>query len=234
LLFAAGAAVLGVGPGRSSVGRSETGSTKRHPTARRCRVCDRSSPARVAAGSYCGHVDAEQHDLQGQIDLATQRLTSTVIRLSADDVRQPSLLPGWSRGHVLTHLARSADAMRNLLAWAWTGAQTPAYASEQARDADIALGADRSVAELLADLVDSGVAFRSWALALPDRAWRVPVRVLADPEFPAAQLLIRRLVEVELHHTDLGAGYQPDGWPASFVAMDLPEPMLSQRASRGS
>ena len=179
-------------------------------------------------------MDAEQHDLQGQIDLATQRLTSTVIRLSAEDVLQPSLLPGWSRGHVLTHLARSADAMRNLLTWAWTGAQTPAYASAQARDADIALGAGRSVAELLADLVDSGVAFRSWALALPDRAWRVPVRVLDYPEFPAAQLLIRRLVEVELHHTDLGAGYEPGGWPASFAAMELPEPMLSQRASRSS
>jgi maleylpyruvate isomerase len=177
-------------------------------------------------------VDAEQHDLQGQIDFATQRLTSTVIRLSADDVRRPSLLPGWSRGHVLAHLARGADAMRNLLAWAWTGAQTPAYASEAARQEDIALGAGRGVAELLADLVDSSVAFRSWALALPDRAWRVPVRVLAGPEFPAAQLLIRRLVEVELHHADLAAGYGPDSWPASFAAMNLPEPMLSQRASR--
>jgi maleylpyruvate isomerase len=45
-------------------------------------------------------------------------------------------------------------------------------------------------------------------------------------------LLTRRLVEVELHHTDLGSGYRRADWPAAFAAMDLPEPMRSQRADR--
>jgi len=58
--------------------------------------------------------------------------------------------------------------------------------------------------------------------------------VLDYPEFPAEQVLIRRLVEVELHHTDLGIGYRPADWPTAFATMDLPEPMRSQREDRKS
>ena len=50
--------------------------------------------------------------------------------------------------------------------------------------------------------------------------------------FPAAGLLTRRLVEVELHHCDLGAGYGPGDWPATFAAMELAEPMRSLREDR--
>jgi hypothetical protein len=41
-------------------------------------------------------------------------------------------LPGWSRGHVLTHLARNADGGRRLLVWARTGVESFEYASLQA------------------------------------------------------------------------------------------------------
>ena len=51
-------------------------------------------------------------------------------------------------------------------------------------------------------------------------------------QFPAAQLLTRRLVEVELHHGDLGTGYGPANWPAGFAAMELAEPMRSLRQDR--
>ena len=50
--------------------------------------------------------------------------------------------------------------------------------------------------------------------------------------FPATGVLTRRLVEVELHHADLGSGYTPADWPASFTGLDLPEPMRGQRDSR--
>ncbi|MGE5286875.1 MAG: hypothetical protein ACM3ML_06655 [Micromonosporaceae bacterium] len=58
------------------------------------------------------------------------------------------------------------------------------------------------------------------------------MRVFDHTEFPAAQVLTRRLVEVELHHTDLGAGYEPGDWPVEFAAMELAEPMRSQREDR--
>jgi maleylpyruvate isomerase len=76
------------------------------------------------------------------------------------------------------------------------------------------------------------MAFRTVIRQLPDDAWQVPVRVLDSAQFPAGQLLTRRLVEVELHHGDLGTGYGPADWPASFAAMELAEPMRSLRQDR--
>jgi len=171
-------------------------------------------------------------DLMSRIDEATSRLLGTVKGLSDDDVRAPSQLPGWTRGHVLTHLARGAEALTNLLHGARTGEPTRAYASQEARNEAIERGAGRSAEELLADVTAGAEKFRAAVAILPDDAWERRVRVLDYAEFPALQLLTRRLVEVELHHTDLGAGYGPDDWPARFAGMDLDEPMRTQRADR--
>jgi maleylpyruvate isomerase len=171
-------------------------------------------------------------ELQEQIDEATGRLLRTIDGLTDDDVRQPSLLPGWTRGHVLTHLARGAEALGNLLEWARTGVPTAAYASQQARDEAIERGAGRGVAELRTDVTTAAEKLRAAAVTLPEDAWRRTVRALNYPEFPADRLLVRRLVEVELHHVDLGAGYRPGDWPAPFAGMELDEPMRTQRADR--
>ena len=177
-------------------------------------------------------MDAAQRQLSDQIDDATQRLLGTARVIAEPDLRAPSLLPGWTRAHVLAHLARGADAMRNVLIGARSGQERPAYASAQARAAAIEHGATRPARELLADLADSAMALRTIARQLPDAAWPFPVRILASAVFPAAELLPRRLVEVELHHGDLGTGYGPAAWPASFAAMELAEPMRSLRQDR--
>jgi maleylpyruvate isomerase len=122
--------------------------------------------------------------------------------------------------------------MRNLLIGVRSGQDRPAYASAEGRQADIEHGAGLRPDELVADLAASAMAWRTVARQLPDEAWQVPVRVLDTAPFPAAQLLARRLVEVELHHCDLGAGYAPADWPAAFAAMELAEPMRSQRQDR--
>jgi maleylpyruvate isomerase len=84
----------------------------------------------------------------------------------------------------------------------------------------------------MADVADSAMALRTVSRQLPDDAWRFPVRIMDSEPFPAAQLLTRRLVEVELHHGDLGTGYGPADWPAAFAVMDLAEPMRSLRQDR--
>jgi maleylpyruvate isomerase len=76
------------------------------------------------------------------------------------------------------------------------------------------------------------MAFRTLTRQLPDEAWQYQVQILGSARFPAGQLLTRRLVEVELHHSDLGRGYSPTAWPAAFASMDLAEPMRSQRQDR--
>jgi maleylpyruvate isomerase len=177
-------------------------------------------------------VDAAQQQLSDQIDHATQRLLGSARVIAEPDLQAPSLLPGWTRAHVIAHLARGADAMRNLLVGARAGQDRPAYASEQAREAGIAHGAGMGAKELMADLADSAMALRTVSRQLPGDAWQYPVRIGDSAPFPAAELLTRRLVEVELHHCDLGTGYGPADWPAAFATMQLAEPMRSQRQDR--
>ena len=74
-------------------------------------------------------MDAALRDLSDQIDQATQRLLDTARAITDPDLRVPSMLPGWTRGHVLAHLARNADGMRNVLVGVRTGQNRPAYAS---------------------------------------------------------------------------------------------------------
>lgn len=42
---------------------------------------------------------------------AHERLEALVVRLTDTDMVRASTLPDWSVGHVLTHLARNAEAM---------------------------------------------------------------------------------------------------------------------------
>ncbi|MGH3297056.1 MAG: maleylpyruvate isomerase N-terminal domain-containing protein [Trebonia sp.] len=177
-------------------------------------------------------MDAAQLELSDQVDGATQRLLDDARTLSEADLRAASLLPGWTRAHVLAHVARGADAMRSLLIGARSGQARPAYASAQARDAGIEQGAAARAVDLMADLADSAMALRAVARQLPDEAWQVQVLLPDSAPFPAAGLLTRRLAEVELHHCDLGTGYGPADWPAAFAAMDLTEPARSQRQDR--
>jgi maleylpyruvate isomerase len=177
-------------------------------------------------------MDAVQLQLSDEIDQATQRLLDAARVVAEPDLRSPSLLPGWSRAHVIAHLAGGADAMRDLLRGVRSGRDQSAYASAAARDAAIESGAARTTAELMTWLADSAMAFRTVTRRLPDDRWQVPVQMLDSVPFPAGELLVKRLVEVELHHCDLGIGYGPAQWPAAFGAMELAEPMGSQRAER--
>ena len=178
-------------------------------------------------------MDAALRELSDQIDQATQRLLGTARIITDPDLRVPSMLPGWTRGHVLAHVARNADGMRNVLVGVRTGQDRPAYASAEAREAGIEQDAGRRATEHAADLAASAMALRTVARQLPDAGWQVPVHMLDGTDFfPAAELLTRRLAEVELHHCDLGAGYGPRDWPAFFADMELAEPMRSWRQDR--
>jgi maleylpyruvate isomerase len=153
----------------------------------------------------------------GQIAEAADRLAATAIVLTDEQAREPSLLPGWSRGHVLTHIARNADGLRNLLIWAETGEETPQYASIEDRDGQIEAGAGRTASELAADVSESSDAFLAKASELTDDAWKAEVRGFRGPAHPGWFTLQRRLSEVEIHHVDLAAGYGPADWPGWFV-----------------
>ena len=175
---------------------------------------------------------ADREQLLTQIDAATEGLLRTIRGFSDADVRAPSRLPGWTRAHVLAHLVGGAGALRNLLDSARTGVALAAYASQQARDDAIEVGSRRDAATLLGEVAAAAGQFRAAATAMPEAAWARDVQTPTGVTIPASQLLERRLVELELHHTDLDAGYGPGDWPRWFTEMELAEPMRGQRAER--
>ncbi|MQA23957.1 MAG: maleylpyruvate isomerase family mycothiol-dependent enzyme [Micromonosporaceae bacterium] len=150
------------------------------------------------------------------LERATTRLLNTVRGLTNLDLAAPSLLPGWSRGHVLAHVARNADSLCNLLTWARTGVETPQYASQEQRDADIEAGAPRPAAAQLEDLDASAGRFAAMADETPAEAWAARVRTRGGRHVVAATLVWGRLREVEIHHVDLNAGYPVSAWSDTF------------------
>jgi maleylpyruvate isomerase len=152
-----------------------------------------------------------------RIVAATGRLLDTAAGFSDADVREPSLLPAWSRGHVLTHLARNADGGSRLLRWARTGVETPEYPSMAARAAQIEAGAGRGAAELAEDVRDSADRFAAQYARMPAEAWQRVIRWTGGQEHPASRVADSRLTEVLVHHVDLRADYTPVQWPAGFT-----------------
>jgi maleylpyruvate isomerase len=153
--------------------------------------------------------------------LATDALTNAVDKLDDVSIRAPSLLPGWSRAHVVAHLARNADALLNLLIWARTGVEHPMYASRADRDADIEEGAARAYLVLVEDLSAACERFQRAAQEAPDWAWSARLTSARGAELPASRVPWLRTREVWLHLIDLDAGVGFDAIPAELV-----EPLL--------
>ena len=161
---------------------------------------------------------------------ADERLLATAATLDEAAVRAPSQLPGWTRGHVLAHIARNADSYVNLLTWARTGVETPMYPSMERRNAEIEEGAGRSPAEHVADLRASAERFAAAVAAMPPQAWGNPVRHLNGRVLQPPQIVWGRLREIEVHHVDLGAGYRPADWSDAFTLHLLRE-VVGDRAT---
>jgi maleylpyruvate isomerase len=159
--------------------------------------------------------------------LATTRYLAALTELSDDDFAAPSVLPGWTRAHVIAHLSRNADGLCNLLHWAQTGVETPMYASSEQRDADIESSARLSAAELREDASAScGRLLQAANEVHSSRLGVLVTRIPGSPPFEVSQVGAMRRAEVEIHHADLLIGYTAHDWPADFTRT-----LIDQRAT---
>lgn len=153
---------------------------------------------------------------------ADQALVRTVDGLPPAAYAEPSLLPGWTRGHVVAHLTLNAEALAVVLDGAHLGHPQPMYASQERRDADI---------EELA-VVDPGEQRERFLAATG--AFARAVAAMAEPDWdgtfertPGARVIrlaavpLMRLREVEIHHADLDAGYTHADWSPAFCRVLL-------------
>lgn len=158
------------------------------------------------------------NDVLVQLRQGTERLLSTADRYDTAGVRRPSLLTGWTVGHVLTHLARNADSHVRRLQAALEGRVVAQYEGGwPARNAAIAEGARRSATEILDDLRTSCERLDELLVGFPESVWDSALVEREHFTAPAATLPITRVIEVEIHHVDLDADYGPSHWPEVFV-----------------
>lgn len=158
--------------------------------------------------------------------LACVRQSTTGLVRSLDsfterDTRRPSLLPGWTLGHVLSHIARNADAMVLSLGGAMRNEPTPMYPhGPRGRDADIQAGAKRSMAEIVADVRAAvGRLDTTWSQMTPE--WWENAAIIRAGRLPAWQTVGARWCEVELHWVDLDTGHGPEAWSERFSRLLL-------------
>lgn len=145
-----------------------------------------------------------------------------------DDVAAPSLCAGWSRGHVLTHLARNAEAIARMCRAVVDGTGETMYPSDAARDADIEAGAAREPAVQAADVRASDeLVAAALARVGPEHADRQAERTPGGQLVPGGRLAFMRLREVVLHHVDLDAGF---GF--ADLEPDLVEVLLREEVDR--
>jgi maleylpyruvate isomerase len=138
--------------------------------------------------------------------------------LTDQDFASPSHLQGWSRAHVVAHMADNADALVNLLTWARTGIETPMYPSPAARADRIEEGARRPPRELYAELLASGGRLADALAGLPEECWDKTVRTARGREVPASEVAWMRTREVWVHAVDLDAGASFDDVPREICA----------------
>jgi maleylpyruvate isomerase len=154
---------------------------------------------------------------------AQARLAATLMALSDEDVRRPCLLPGWTVGHVITHLARNADSHVRILEAAARGDVVDQYpGGDEQRDGDIKAGAGRPAAALVADLAEAAGRLQAVWAAISEDTWQTGEGRMRSGMWPVATLPFLRWREVEVHHVDLGLGYTFSDWPDSYVDAELP------------
>lgn len=142
---------------------------------------------------------------RGWVRSGTEVFLAVLDSLSAADLDEPSRLPDWRRRHVVAHVARNAESLSRLATWARTGVETPAYASGQARAADIERTAQADQDALRQDVRDTAAALERDFDALSQSEWSHEVQTRGGRTVPATELPWMRVREVWIHAVDLGA-----------------------------
>lgn len=129
-----------------------------------------------------------------------------------------SSLTGWSRAHLVAHLAANAAALRNLARWAATGKETPMYSSPDQRAESIEEGATRPPSALRSWSVHEAAALDRDLRRLSAQQWQNRVRTAQGREVAATEIPWLRAREVMVHAVDLATGTTFADLPQDFLA----------------
>lgn len=153
-------------------------------------------------------------DLLAELRRAAGAVASLTAAFSDEDVKVPSELPGWIRGHVLAHLTGIANAMARQLEFAARGDSIELYdGGFEGRTRAIEMAAGHTMAEHRADLDAAlGRALQDFE-TLDAAGWQAPISYRGGVAFDGGLALWR---ELTIHATDLGTGRGPETWSRPF------------------
>ncbi|MCO4253681.1 maleylpyruvate isomerase family mycothiol-dependent enzyme [Pseudarthrobacter cellobiosi] len=137
--------------------------------------------------------------------------------LSDADLDGDSLLPGWTRRHLVAHVGYNARAIARLIEWAATGVETPMYASPEARNHEIEFGATLPPIALRHLFDHSAVHLNVEWRDLPAEAWHHKVKTAQGRIVPAEETVWMRTREVWTHAVDLDNGATFADIPATVL-----------------
>ena len=150
--------------------------------------------------------------------------------LSDEALAEPSLLPGWTRAHVVAHAHGNALAVGRLASWAATGTESRMYESREARNAEIEQLAALPPAELRS-LVHTSAADLDRALdGLTPQQWEQPVVTATGRTVPASEIPWIRAREAAVHAVDLDAGVGFGDLPTDLLSAIAAE-VVEKRAT---
>jgi len=144
----------------------------------------------------------------GRMQRESAMVMATVASLADDELSKPTKCEGWTRAHMIAHLALGADAMTNLATWAVTGRETPAYESREKRDAEIETAAKLAAAELTGALEQANARLLEAFQKLADGVQVATLPTLFSGEINAFSLPARRTTELIVHHDDLDTTWE--------------------------
>ncbi len=133
------------------------------------------------------------------------RLADLITGLTDDQARADSALPGWSRGHVLTHLAEHAKALKRQTEYALDGKLVDMYdGGPPSRAAAIQAGSSRPASALVDDVVQSAKELETAWDAVGPNDWERPVTYRNGT---LEGIVLARWRELEIHSADLNLGH---------------------------
>ncbi|MFA9430297.1 maleylpyruvate isomerase N-terminal domain-containing protein [Egicoccus sp. AB-alg2] len=172
------------------------------------------------------------NDVRGLLEEGTATFLRAVESLPDDAWDGPSRLPDWRPREVVAHVHHNALALRNLVAWARTGVETPMYTSAEQRDHDIRTTATEPVAVLRTLVQESAQALDEDLDGLDDDQWQAEVRTARGRTVRATAIPWLRTREVAVHAVDLGAGLRFDDL-SDDLNRALVEDVVAFRLGRG-
>jgi maleylpyruvate isomerase len=148
-----------------------------------------------------------------EVRAAHRRFVAAVSGLTSDELTAPTELPGWTRAHVIAHVADGGRAFANLTEAALRGEVVALFAGgvteRNERIEKLAVSPD-----LMARLAEGINRLESsWERAGPED-WRRPVRFRNGD---LAGTVYARWREVWIHLVDCAVGVTPEDWPVDLA-----------------